>query len=199
MNISMVCKLCLFGVLIFSLTADAVRAQSRSSSQPVKKVRIRGIKGDKVPTPEYTVKRVTIKGRSVQQWYQLRTLYETDPEWIDQIDFRYYVLVRGKKGEKKVRLLRGEVSYVNVAKGRHESVMYLHPSTLARYGEVERVAVVVSVQGQVVDIAGEPKPKRRWWEEFSPQDGYVLNRMETPYAMINFDNYEAIKASGSKR
>ena len=34
---------------------------------------------------------------------------------------------------------------------------------------------------------------QRWWEQMTPVDGYVLNRMETPFAMISFDDYEAIK------
>jgi hypothetical protein len=34
----------------------------------------------------------------------------------------------------------------------------------------------------------------RWWEQLPPVEGYVLNRMETPFAMIYFDDYEAIKS-----
>jgi len=48
-------------------------------------------------------------------------------------------------------------------------------------------------------ISGLPITSQRWWEQVPPVDGYVLNRLETPFAMIAFDNYEAIKSRSGAR
>jgi hypothetical protein len=87
---------------------------------------------------------------------------------------------------------------VDIEEGnRHKSVAYLHPSTLARYGEVQAIAVVIYEQGRPVAMESRPASKKRWWENYTPVKGYVRNRMETPFAMINFDDYEAIKAGSN--
>ncbi len=159
-------------------------------------LRISKIEGGKVKTPEYQL----LKGQMVattRDWFAVNTSYETAPDWIDELTFTYYILVKGKPTGKYM-LFRGEVTYVNVAKGKHKSDMYLHPSTLHRYGDVERIAVVVNSQGRIVGMESRPSSQQRWWEQLAPADGYVLNRMQTPFAMINFDDYEAIKPTGGR-
>jgi hypothetical protein len=160
---------------------------------------IRRITGTKVETPEYQVKKSQFAART-RQWYQLIVDYEVAPEWLDEATFTYYVLTLSKKpepGRNPRTLFKGEVTYVNIGRGRRRSDIYLHPSTVDRYGDVERVAVEVRVGGAIVARDGLPQgtAQQRWWEAFAPQDGFVLNRMQTPFAMINFDDYEAIKPS----
>lgn len=162
-------------------------------------VAIKKISGLKVRTPEYRLVAGQAQARG-KDWFSVNTTYDTAPDWVDDITFSYFVLITGKSpGQPRNTLLSGDVTYVNVQKGRHLSDMYLHPSTLARYGEVERVAVIVRVQGRVVAMASEPSSPQRWWEQLTPVQGLVLNRMETPFAMINFDNYEAIKFDRGNR
>jgi hypothetical protein len=168
-------------------------AQDAQPAPLGKVVDIRKIQGGKVKTPEYKLLTGQAMART-RDWFQVTTQYETNPEWVDDVTFTYYILVKGKVAGAKFLLLRGEVTYVTIQKGKHLSDMYLHPSTLARYGDVERVGVVVSMQGRVVAMDSLPASNQRWWEQASPVDGYVLNRMQTPFAMINFDDYEAIKA-----
>jgi len=159
-------------------------------------VQIRKIDGKKLQTPEYKVKVTGGQSAKRRTWFQITTEYESKPEWIDELRFVYYVLVKGKR---EYKLFSDEVSYVNVEKGRtHDSVVYLHPSTLKRYGDVECVAVLIYQQGRLVASQSKPPKKQRWWEQRTPITGYILNRMQTPFAMINFDNYEAIKPA-SKR
>ncbi len=162
-------------------------------------LRIRDISSDELPTPDYQVRRVSLGSGETKRWTLIEVEYETAPEWIDQVDFRYYALVENDEGEGRDRfiLFRGEVSNVNVARGRHTSVMYLHPSTIERYSDVERVAVEVRVAGRLVATDSDPSADSRWWEQLSPTDGYLLNRLETPFAMLNFDNYEALKAGSA--
>lgn len=174
-------------------------AQGNAPSRPV---RIDRIKGSKVKTPEYEVKRISVASRTTREWFQILTEYRSAPDWIDQLDVTYYALVKTRRdsgAEAPYILFRGQVSYVDVEKGRHDSVMYMHPSTISRYGDVDRVAVLMYVKGQLVSMESEPSGGERWWERFSPQDGYLRKRTETPFAMISDDNYEAIKAGGPSR
>ena len=95
-------------------------------------------------------------------------------------------------------MFRSTVTYVNVAKGKHLSDMFLHPSTLARLGRVEQVAVVVKVKGAVVATESTAKTPN-WWDRFSPVEGVLLNRAQTPFAFIEYDLYEQIKPASAAR
>jgi hypothetical protein len=186
-------------VLISSFSNPALAQREAVPSDKI--VQIRKIElNHKVATPEYQL--VTGQYRSAgrtRHWFQVNVSYETTPEWIDDVTFTYYIVTQSKTGGKKPTMFRGEVTYVNVQKGKHESDMYLHPSTIARYGEAQRVGVVISSQGRVLAMESMPASNQRWWEQVTPQDGYVLNRMQTPFAMMNFDVYEAIKPSSAGR
>ena len=188
--------ICILLLTVFLLPVQPAGAQASPAS---KQLRIRKLNAKKQPTPKYDVQRVSLGQSQVRQWMQLQVSFDTAPEWMDQLDFTFYALVKAKKGQAKYTLFRSAISYVNVEKGSHEGVMYLHPSTLKRYGDVESMAVIVRVNGQLAAMESDPKSKQRWWEQLSPVDGYLLNRMETPFAMINYDNYPAVKASGSNR
>ena len=163
-------------------------------------INIRKITPDKkASTPRYEMK-PAIPMQRTRNWFSLTVTYDVNPpgnsEWIDELTFTYYVLVRQKGGAQPM-LLKGEVTYINIAKGRGLLAdIFLHPSTLARYGEVDRVAVLVSTRGQL--LAGEslPTSNQRWWEQLPPTEGLLLSRQQTPFAMVNFDDYEAIKPTG---
>jgi len=162
-------------------------------------VRIRKITpNSKVLTPEYQL----VKGQVLSQtrnWFQVIVDYETAPEWMDDLTFTYYIVAESKTGKTKFNLFRGDVTYVNIQKGKHKSDMYLHPSTIARFGAVQRVGVVISSQGRVLAMESLPSTgSPRWWEQLTPLDGYALNRMQTPFAMMYFDDYEAIKPTTAK-
>lgn len=177
-------------------TVPEVSAQQAGAP---KILRIKNIDIREMPTPEYEVRRNQLQSRKVKQWTQISCDYETAPEWIDEANFTYYALLEGKDSKNPWSLLRGQLSYVNIDRGKHESVVYLHPSTLARMGNVKQVAVLIYVKGQLVGIESKPSSNQRWWEQAQPKDGFVLSRVETPFAMLSFDNYESLKASNSGR
>lgn len=182
------------------MLAVAVLAPEGFAQQAGEPINIRKLTGTKAKTPEYKIINEPAFIRVTKDWFIITTQYDSSPDWIDEITFTYYVLIRGRSADQpKQTLLTGEVTYVNVQKGRHWSDMYLHPSTLARYGEVQGVAVVVKAQGRVVAMTSEPNSTQRWWELLAPVQGLVLNRMQTPFAMIAFDSYEAIKVQGGAR
>ncbi len=127
--------------------------------------------------------------------------YDTAPEWTEQLDFTFYVVLQGK--DPRYQLLRGTVSCVNVPRGsRHKEVMYLHPSTLGRYGTVYRAGVEIKHKGVSVAVESSDQGKGRWWEDpnLLPgiRDGLVLNRLQTPFAFLQYDEYEAINPAPAK-
>lgn len=171
-----------------------VFAQGGEAERPLE---IKKVNSGKLPTPEYQVKRGNQNSRS-REWFGVEVIYDTAPEWVDEATFTFYILTRSKnppQGRPPVSLFKGEVTYMNVMRGRHKADMWLHPSALARFGEVERVAVLVSVGGRMVAADGIPSGStaQRWWEQLSPREDLMLNRMQTPFAMMNFDDYEMIK------
>ncbi|MBN1675989.1 MAG: hypothetical protein JXR37_33405 [Kiritimatiellae bacterium] len=176
-------------MLAAALTADELLAQSRSEN-----LRIRRIQQELVKAPVYSSNYTG--GSSSPKWFQVTVEYETAPEWIDQLEFRYWVLVRGAAANNPFTMFTADVTYLDIARGKHVSTMFMKPNTLARYGEVEGVAVEISYQGNLVAQEAEPKPKRgaRWWREspVAPKTSYLLNRGETPFAFIDVNSYETI-------
>lgn len=142
------------------------------------------------------------RGRGgVREWAELKIAYDTDNEWTDEITLQYYTL-HFLRASGEYTLLKGAISYVDVARGRgHLGVMYVRPNALARFGEVVGVAVEVSVKGEVVASLSEGKlgPSKplpaKWWlnPKLTPKEGYIVEKAKTPFALLNFDDYEAVK------
>lgn len=145
-----------------------------------------------VKTPEFSLSSGPVKRSRPADWLEIEVEYETKPEDIEELTFRFTVGV-----EKK--LLDGEVTYVTIAKGReHFAVMYLSPKSIDKLtggkaftaSSIDNVWVEVSRSGQVLDKAswkGAPQPN------LPHVAGMVLNKDETPFAPLFYDRYEAIK------
>lgn len=139
---------------------------------------------------------------ATREWVELGVQYDTQPEWIDEVSLSYFVLLRHARNNPEFTLLKGSVTYLDVARGAsHLGVAYVRPAALARYGEVAAVAVEVRVKGEVLDTlsigrlaAGKPLPSD-WWKSpnFIPKDGYIVEKSKTPFVLVNFDEYEALK------
>jgi len=153
-----------------------------------------------VRTAEYSTS--VSRGRTAaRMWAEISVVYDSEPEWIDELTFQYYVLVYDKSKDEH-SLFKGVVTYVDVARGKgHISPMYLRPSTLARYGDVVGVAVEVLHQGAAVATEtngrqgkGQVLPAD-WWKIYqgTVREGVLLDRSRTPFALVNVDDYEIIK------
>ena len=176
-----------------SPSPSMVPATSGTSSGGVK---IRSLKPVKETTPAFEVKHVN--GSTVAKtWWCARTEVETDAEWTDELEFTTYVYVEKSAKHPEV-MYRNTVTYVNLAKGRHLSDVFLHPDTLSRVGVPKYVAVIVKVGGRVV-ASESTATTPNWWDRFSPVDGVLLHRGQTPFAVIDFDSYPCIKPSAGAR
>ena len=159
-------------------------------------VKIRSLKPVKETTPAFEVKH----GGSTtvaKTWWCARAEFDTDAEWTDELEFTTYVFVE-KSAKNPEVMYRNTVTYVNLAKGRHLSDVFLHPDTLSRMGVPKFVAVVVKAGGRVV-ASESTATTPNWWDRFSPVDGVLLHRGQTPFAVIDFDSYPCIKPSAAGR
>jgi hypothetical protein len=189
-----------------ALSALPALGQMRSFSQapvgggtaaPAQEVvlRVKDVKVDmRVQSPLYNNN--AERGQSTQKhWLRVIQEYETQNEWIDELEFTYYVLIRDAKGRD--RAFRKTVSYVDIKKGRHIADAFIRPNTFERMNaSVVHAAVVIKskgIAGMKVVASSSTLSQANWWEQIPSEEGTLLNRDETPFANVAYDNYELIK------
>ncbi|MDD2237425.1 MAG: hypothetical protein PHP44_13340 [Kiritimatiellae bacterium] len=189
-------SVCLLLALAGVITADAQVASADDM------IRLGNIKTSKIETPKYETKRSLQSYPSAtreQNWLEIALPYKTSIDWMDELSITFYVLIEPKDDPAvKQKILVGTVDYVNIKKGVHRSVVYLHPSTLERFGEPKRYAAIVrtSMDGRPMELATEDMTP---WRRLAPESGLVLNRMQTPFAMVNFSDFEALRNPQEKK
>ena len=193
------------GLMVLGLPGTRAGAQAGPApAVPFKtSVLLKRIEAQKLRTPEYRANVNPVAVKTAREWYQITAHYDTHQEWADELNLICYVLLRNKTpgtGPRQI-LLRGEVSVINIAKGKHKYEWYVHPGTLARYGEPEAVAVLINRQGQLMHTLSLPHDNKRWWEELTPLGGLVLRRSDTPFGLLCYDDFEQVKpaAEGAGR
>jgi len=187
--------------------ADSETADGTKSTVDV---RVQSITGNgasgQVQPPEFDARNVTKTTGRARNWGQIKVLYDTRLEWTDQLTFHYFVLMLTSDpaaSKTKYTLLEGDVTYIDVPRGNnHESVVYLHPNTLARFGEVVACAVEINVGGQSyekTDITAKSGLRPgKWWTAIAGDPtvtvkaGYIRERGDTPFALVDYDNYQQV-------
>jgi hypothetical protein len=191
-----VCCLCT------GLTIPAL-AQYNSGSGEAKETefRIRAVDPRFIDTPDLstgTFSRRGIVGGTPLKWLRVEVEFDSTPPWADTVETRWYVLVAT---EKKPVVFTASVTHINVKRGlRHVSVIFVPPRTVDRYEMTTTRTRQISVQllhdQKLVDTASwRSEPKGRWWEDFTPVPGYMLNLLQTPFGVLEYDRYEQIKVS----
>lgn len=118
-----------------------------------------------------------------QNWGMVETMYDSEPKWADDIEVKYYVLMKGDSPKKPV-MLTGSVVYISVQKGRgHVSNIYIPPQAILRYGEVVKVRAELWYNGILEDSTQWPKGTKeaQWWTKVKPTSGSLFNRYYTPF------------------
>jgi hypothetical protein len=92
-------------------------------------------------------------------------------------------------------VLTDSFTQINISKGPHHfAALFLHPSTLQRYGKVKRIAVQISHQGKIQDTAQWPHPsKKEWWNQYPIQTGLLKKPFQTPFILDQPERYEDTK------
>jgi hypothetical protein len=118
-----------------------------------------------------------------QEWGMIQTVYNSLPMWADNVEVKYYVLMKGDSPKKPV-MLTGSVVYIDVQKQKgHISTMYVPPQAIIRFGEVMRIRAEVWYNGVLQDSTEWPRgaKKSQWWTKVKPTYGSLFNRFYTPF------------------
>lgn len=184
-----------FAVLTLAALSTSVLAQGATVVQNVGSgsIKLGKVEPSFASTPEYQITGGQNKRYKLGKWFEMEIAYDTLNELIPELTFKFTALA-----EK--RLFDGEVTYVNIAKGKdHYAVMYISPKALDKITggkaltptTIENVWVEVFYNGQSIGKAqfkaGNPPNAQR-------ENGIVLNKSQTPFAPLFYDRYEEIKA-----
>ena len=157
-------------------------------------VKITKVDANVAKTPEYQIAGGPTKRYDLGDWLEIEVEFDTTPEIIPELTFKYTVLIEGK-------LVEGRVTHVNIAAGRnHYSVMYIEPRALSRLtgGRFVGVNTAEAVWVEAVragkSIASHPFP-RKPLPKLPRVTGVMRNKDQTPFAPLYYDRYEAIKMS----
>ena len=138
-----------------------------------------------------------------QKWVKMEVTFDANPEFTEELTFTYYALTAEN------RLLVGRVNHVSILKGRDlHSVMYISPKSIVKIlqrktgttGELplQQVTVTVSKPGVAAVLAmGNLKGAGQveWWATLKQEEGFLMNKTETPFAPLYWDYYEAVKSA----
>ena len=186
------------GLVLLLWTAGGAWAQTAAPGAASDILRIRKMTPTKEKTPVFRTAVQSQASARQPDWWRVMVEFETAPDWIDELEFTYYAYIEDQSNKGAPVMFRGTVTYVNVARGKHVSDMFLHPNTIARLGLVKQIAVVVKARGAVV-ATESTATKPNWWDGFSPVEGVLINRSQTPFAFVDYDLYEAIKPAAAAR
>ncbi len=159
---------------------------------------------------DYQQKARSVDGKTSQKskiWGVFDVSFATAPEWIDSLTVTYTVVMQKtgqlKPGEKAISVFQVSVEDPDVEQGRdHKAGAVLKPAALKRFGKVIGFAAEISVGGKVVaadsQTEGPLRGQEKWWlnpkimegANVARRDGYLLDRMKTPFQLVDIDNYE---------
>ena len=134
-----------------------------------------------------------------KEWLRISAEYETRAEWTDRLTLEFYVLLQ--RPNRSPTLFKGVVQYVDIPRDRkHLAEMYMHFNSYARHagrGKI-RAAVIAKVAGKTVAIDKQNSLDDKWWETMPTHPVELLSRLQTPFAIVNTDRYEAQVPVGGK-
>jgi hypothetical protein len=182
--------------LLGFLVAGAVLVLPAAAQVPVgpNSIKLGKVTVNAPTTPEYQITGGQTKRYQLGKWLEFEIAYDTVPEMIDELTFRFTASVEGK-------LLVGDVTYVAITKGKdHYAVMYISPKAINGLtggkpltgAAVENVWVTVERQGQVL---GRESFKPGQPRNLPQVTGLILNKNQTPFAPLYYDRYEEIKTA----
>lgn len=188
-------KLTLLALMLMSLALPSLAADFA-----IKKIEV-----DTPVSPEYAVGNQPGIRWTPQKWVRLDVAFDAVPELTDELQFNYYVFMAD-------RLLVGRVTHVSIAKGQGlHSVMYISPKAILRIMQkkqvqvspqlITQVSVTIAKPGVAAPLAiGHFKTGAHgeWWTTMKQEEGFLMNKSETPFAPLAWDYYEAVKTAPAR-
>ena len=147
-------------------------------------------------------------GTKNKRWGVFDVTFDSKPEWVDDMTVTFYVMLQNpkadpKKGERPLSFFSLTLSYSDVERGKGRKVgAVLPPAALKRHGRPIGLAAKISVGGKEVATASEAegrlKTADKWWEDqkildpkiVQRRDGYLIDRMKSPFQLQDNDDYE---------
>ena len=142
----------------------------------------------------------------------MEVTFDAVPEFTDELTFNYYVNYSDRPALD--RLFVGHVSHVNIAKGSGlHSAMFISPKTIQRILQkasksfvpsnfpITQVTVTITRPGVAAPIAVahyKQGAQGEWWATMKQEDGFLMNKSETPFAPLFWDYYEAVKPAAGR-
>lgn len=135
-------------------------------------------------------------------WAIFECEFDSQPEWADDLEMKWYVLLGGSK---QAVMATGSDTYIYVKKGRrHVGAMFMHPMVMERWAgstaqaAMESIGVEIWWQGRLVAYDDTKHTKQQWWQRFTPQPGLLMRVSESPWAYLFYADYEWSKFTTSK-
>jgi len=194
MAIIIICSL-FFITLTCDVLAQARRSgttSARSSSR--KGVTVRKLEVTKSKSPNFSSS-INETTTTPGDWTKVLVRFDTEADWTDQVEMKFFIVVKNAKSSA-LTMFTGSYVYSDIPKGRgHQVAVFLRPRTTERYGVAKQAGVEVSYKGEVVSAGSYPESTKPWWRTATVRsvEGYVLDRSQTPFAIIAGDNYERPK------
>ncbi len=179
-----------YAVVWVGVETTWAQAPAPAGANPLGRVKL---SGTLVRTPRIQVQNYNSVNPPRADWFQIEVLYETRPEWVDELKLTFYVLMKSNDSKEPFVLLKGEDTFIHIARGVHRAHAYVHPSILKRYGKVEGYAVEFSSQGRPLGAEASDPNYRRWIQQLAPKDGFVLMPRDTPFAHLDSEAFEMSK------
>jgi hypothetical protein len=185
---------------IFFALASLTGAAVAQVAQPVtaQNVKINRVAPAVLTTPEYTTD-LPNKRFEKLKWLEIEAEFEVSKvELVDELTVKYYVLLNGK-------LYVGDVTHENIPKGNNRySVMYMSPRALEKATDgkqlnsamIENIWVVLDYKGQQMAIKAQTGNKPL--PNMQQVTGQMLPKGETPFQVLWWDRYEAVKRGGTR-
>lgn len=196
-------------VVFFLLTGHLSVAQTGSE------VTISKVDAQLVTAPAISYSGAPSKVVPSKKWMEIETTFAWQPLsgtdlYSDDLTVNYYVLLNNISLKyPQGALLTGQTEIYGVParsldpkNSELKTVIYLTPRQLERLfggkppsdinSAVKDIGVTISKQGQVVaqkSLHGTVG----WWPQFQQTPGYLLNKPDTPFAVLNWDYYEAVR------
>jgi len=157
-----------------------------------------------ITTPQYSVNPPAKQSRA-QTWIAVETTFDARPEFTNELLFTYYIAFMNVPEAVYV----GRISHVSIQKGQAlHSIAYISPKSISRIlkgkqltqGDVDNITVTISKPGISAPIAVKSlRPTGgEWWTVRQMEEGFVLNKSETPFAPLAWDYYEALKPASAR-
>ncbi len=182
-------------LLLAFTTPEVIHAQNAPAGR--NPISIRKVEMEQLETPLFSV-RGPNQQTPRKKWVRIYAEFDAEPDWTDDLTFNFYLAVKGKaETAPPFSVFKGAVTYANVPQGRrHMAEVFVHPVMFERYGDPGPIALEVRQGGRLIAQTGKPEPSSPWWNDprYIPQEGTLLDRSRSPYAMLDLETQLMIKS-----